>query len=67
LGGGLEIDRIQESTGVDWSGDNVISVNRAVVDGYLTVTDSAKVENLLINGVGRKKAYGCGLMSLLRT
>jgi CRISPR system Cascade subunit CasE len=66
LGGDLEIDRIHESTGTDWSGDNVISVNRAVVDGYLTVVDPAKVEYLLVNGVGRKKAYGCGLMSLIR-
>lgn len=34
-------------------------------DGYLTVTDVDKFKNLLIKGLGKNKAYGCGLMTVI--
>ncbi|WP_394614504.1 type I-E CRISPR-associated protein Cas6/Cse3/CasE [Lentzea sp. JNUCC 0626] len=33
-------------------------------DGHLIVTDANAFSNAVINGVGRAKAYGCGLISL---
>ena len=37
----------------------------SVIDGYLTVTDSRRLAQAMVNGIGREKAYGCGLLSLL--
>jgi CRISPR system Cascade subunit CasE len=37
----------------------------SVVDGYLTVTHSQRLADAMVNGIGREKAYGCGLLSLL--
>ena len=34
-------------------------------DGYLTVTDVDKFKNLMINGLGKNKAHGCGLMTVI--
>lgn len=33
-------------------------------DGIFIVTDEAKLENALYNGIGPAKAFGCGLLSL---
>lgn len=32
--------------------------------GILTVDNSDELRNILINGIGREKAYGCGLLTL---
>jgi CRISPR system Cascade subunit CasE len=37
----------------------------SVVDGYLTVTHADRLAQAMVNGIGREKAYGCGLLSLL--
>ena len=37
----------------------------SVIDGYLTVTDSRRLAQAIREGIGREKAYGCGLLSLL--
>ncbi len=37
-----------------------------VVDGYATVSDKTVLEALIRNGVGRAKAYGCGLLTIAR-
>ncbi len=37
-----------------------------VIDGYGVVRDSAALEELLRTGVGRSKAFGCGLLTLAR-
>lgn len=37
----------------------------SVIDGYLTVTDSQRLAQAMVSGIGREKAYGCGLLSLL--
>ena len=40
------------------------SFNAATFDGLLTCTDPAQLRNAVINGVGRGKAFGMGLLSL---
>lgn len=37
----------------------------AVYEGRLEVTDKDRFRNALINGIGREKAYGCGLMTII--
>lgn len=44
-----------------------VSVSRAQFDGVLEVTDANALRSMLTNGVGRAKAYGCGLMTLAPT
>jgi CRISPR system Cascade subunit CasE len=40
-------------------------VEVSVIDGYLVVTHSQRLADAMVNGIGREKAYGCGLLSLL--
>jgi CRISPR system Cascade subunit CasE len=40
------------------------SFNAAIFDGVLTCTDSSRLTSAVINGVGRGKAFGMGLLSL---
>lgn len=41
-----------------------VTIARATYDGVLTVTDTDALRHVLVNGVGRAKAYGCGLLTL---
>lgn len=41
-----------------------VTIGTAAFEGVLTVTDSVLFRNALINGIGRAKAYGCGLLTL---
>lgn len=41
---------------------NAIEFNSIDFKGILTVNDSEKFENSLFNGIGRSKAFGCGLV-----
>lgn len=53
--------------GVDRAGRtqrSPFAVQVDTVDGFALVTDSAHLEELLLNGVGRAKSYGCGLLSI---
>ncbi|MDK6240223.1 type I-E CRISPR-associated protein Cas6/Cse3/CasE [Winkia sp. UMB3158] len=43
---------------------NGVLVQVDTIDGVAKVGDSDALENLIINGVGRAKAYGCGLLSV---
>lgn len=50
-------------------GDNEhrrVTITRARFDGVLTVTDPELLRAALTTGMGRAKAYGCGLMTLAR-
>ena len=44
--------------------DRTVTVAVATYDGVLTVTDPALLRRALGHGVGRAKAYGCGLLTL---
>lgn len=41
-----------------------VTLSRAQFDGYAEVVDVAKLRSALMQGVGRGKAYGCGLLTL---
>lgn len=43
-----------------------VTINRTVFEGLLEVTDAAFLRSALISGIGRSKAYGCGLLTLAR-
>ena len=43
-----------------------VTINRTVDEGVLRVTDPEPLRRALIAGIGRSKAYGCGLMTLAR-
>lgn len=42
-----------------------IRLSKAVFEGYLTITDLDAFKELLTKGLGRKKAYGFGLMTII--
>ena len=43
---------------------SVVTVRRVQFDGSLTITAPEDFRSMLVNGLGRAKAYGCGLMTL---
>ncbi|WP_116114828.1 type I-E CRISPR-associated protein Cas6/Cse3/CasE [Austwickia chelonae] len=43
-----------------------VTISRVQFDGVLTVTDADRFRESLVGGMGRAKAYGCGLMTLAR-
>ncbi len=45
---------------------NQVSLLSVTYEGILEVTDVQKFKNMLINGIGRGKAYGLGLMTVIR-
>lgn len=50
----------------DGSHYGAVTLRQAQFDGILTVADVAQLQRALIFGIGRGKAYGCGLMTLRR-
>lgn len=47
-------------------GESKITLATATFEGILTVTDADLLRQSIIDGIGRGKAYGCGLLSLAR-
>ncbi len=43
-----------------------VTLRTATFEGILTVTDPVRFREALLSGIGRAKAYGCGLMTLVR-
>ena len=43
-----------------------VTVAMATFEGHLVVTDPSALRAALVEGVGRAKAYGCGLLTLAR-
>lgn len=41
-----------------------VSIEVATYEGLLTVTDAERFRRSLLNGIGKAKAYGCGLLTL---
>jgi CRISPR system Cascade subunit CasE len=62
---GFEINdlRVQPSRIIRMK-DKPISFNAALFDGVLTCTSADRLKTAVINGVGRGKAFGMGLLSL---
>ena len=42
-----------------------VTISSAVFEGHAEVTDAALVRDALTHGVGRARAYGCGLLTLV--
>ena len=51
---------------IEKSRGQTIRVNRYNVDGILTVTDAERLATAISSGIGRGRAWGCGLMSLVQ-
>lgn len=47
-------------------GGKKVTFRSAVFEGTLTVSDADLFRQLLQNGLGREKAYGCGMMTVTR-
>ena len=67
-GGGLPLKlhsrrQLSFSRRTDWT-DRTVTVAVATYDGVLTVSDPDLLRHALCHGVGRAKAYGCGLLTL---
>ena len=43
-----------------------VEISYAVFEGRLTVTDATLFVNSLTHGIGRAKAYGCGMLTVVR-
>jgi CRISPR system Cascade subunit CasE len=59
----IKADRKQPSGG---QSDKTIEYSEIDFSGRLTVTDPAKLKAALFNGIGKARAYGCGLMMVRR-
>lgn len=49
------------------AGSRPVSIRQAQFDGALRVTDEKRLRTVLVHGVGRARAYGCGLLTLARS
>ncbi len=59
----------RQALGADRQGkskDSPFVVQVDLIDGFAQVKDPEHLEHLLLNGVGRAKSYGCGLLSIRR-
>ena len=46
------------------SGGHRVTIGYATFEGVLQVTDTESLRRALVSGIGRAKAYGCGLLTL---
>lgn len=62
----LIIDNYQQERVATESKENAIRYSTVDLQGILTVTDSERFEKALFNGIGKSKAFGCGLLLVRR-
>ena len=43
-----------------------VTLRTATFEGWLTIRNAVKLQRALMEGIGRAKAYGCGLLTLAR-
>lgn len=60
----LQVDKIQVKTFSDKTG-RTITLAQAHLQGYLTVTDRDQFIQSFKNGIGRARAFGCGLLQIV--
>lgn len=46
-------------------GKKPVKISKTAYTGYLTIEDLEQFKKLLVNGLGKKKAYGCGLLTVI--
>ena len=59
---GKKLFRRKKEDGKKETRENLVS---ATFEGILTVTDEEKFRETLVMGIGRKKAYGFGLLTII--
>jgi CRISPR system Cascade subunit CasE len=60
---------VVKSEWLDFYKDNKkhhVRIKKTVYEGVLRVTDTALFRNALTDGIGREKAYGCGLLTVMK-
>lgn len=65
LGGKLKVFALSTDVVTERSKNHRICINRAIMDGEITVADKERFSDILHNGIGRGRAYGCGLLSAI--
>ena len=65
IGATLDVSSIctSELSDISSSGHRV-RITRAIADGTLTVTNADRLLHVITHGIGRGRAYGCGLLTL---
>jgi CRISPR system Cascade subunit CasE len=48
------------------AGKNEVKLRIATFEGVLTISDLERFKHALLSGIGRAKAYGCGLLTIAR-
>lgn len=46
------------------NGGSRVTIQQVTYEGHLVVEDTGRLQEVLLSGVGRAKAYGCGLLTL---
>lgn len=64
IGGVIAVKNVIATVEQNRSRGHSFLVHKATIDGIITVTDKDVLLHYIRNGVGRAKAYGCGLISL---
>lgn len=64
IGATFDVSSIRREHESERSGSHKVTIHRAVADGILTVVDGERLRNAVVSGVGRARAYGCGLLSV---
>jgi CRISPR system Cascade subunit CasE len=67
FGAELDIKDIQYSPVSESSARSPILVHRHFIEGLLKVDDAEKLTAAIVQGIGRGRAYGCGLLSIKRS
>ena len=63
-GANLLINGVERSVAEFWRRGERVTLALATFEGILEVTDPEALRHHLVHGIGRGKAYGCGLMTL---
>ena len=66
-GANLLINGVERSIAEFKRGSSRVTLALATFEGVLEVTDPDALRHGLVHGIGRGKAYGCGLMTLARS
>lgn len=48
------------------SGSKTVKINKVTYEGRLRITDVVAFRELLVKGMGKKRAYGCGMITIIK-
>lgn len=61
----LQIDKINVLQFDKTKGQKPVTIAQATVQGFLRVTDKDQFRNSFVQGIGRARAFGCGLLQIV--